>query len=309
MFRSSWISEMEYHIPVLLDESIRDLIVDPDGVYVDATFGGGGHSRGILKELEEGRLFAIDQDSDAESNAQNINDPRLTFIYGNFRHVKKYLKLYGVEKVDGLIADLGISSHQIDQPERGFSTRFEGDLDMRMDNCMDLTAENIINDYSSENLQRIFSEYGEVRNARTLSQAIVRERINHPITSTRDLLEILEKLVPRQKRFKYFAQVFQALRIEVNDEINALKELLMQSGGLIKTGGRMVILSYHSLEDRLVKNYIQKGNFEGIDQKDIYGHSDKPFRAVNRKPLMASETELKGNPRAKSAKLRIAEKI
>ena len=308
MFRSSWISEMEYHIPVLLTESIRGLIIDPEGVYVDATFGGGGHSRGILKKLGKGRLFAIDQDSEAEPNAQDINDPRLTFIPGNFRHVKKYLKLYGIMKIDGLLADLGISSHQIDRPERGFSTRFEGDLDMRMDNCMDLTAENIINNYSSENLQRIFSEFGEVRNARTLAQAIVRERINHPITTTGDLLDILEKMVPRQKRFKYFAQVFQALRIEVNDEINALKELLLQSGTLIKAGGRLVILSYHSLEDRLVKNFILKGNFEGIEQKDIYGHSDKPFQAVNRRPLMPSEKELLYNPRAKSAKLRVAEK-
>jgi 16S rRNA (cytosine1402-N4)-methyltransferase len=275
---------------------------------VDATFGGGGHSIGILKELEDGRLFAIDQDSEAESNTQDINDPRLTFISGNFRHVKKYLKLYGVTKINGLLADLGISSHQIDQAERGFSTRFEGNLDMRMDNNMDLTAGNIINTYSQENLQRIFSEYGEVRNARTLAQTIIRERINHPIVTTGDFISMLEKLVPNQKRFKYFAQVFQALRIEVNDEINALKELLLQSGGLIKAGGRLVILSYHSLEDRLVKNFIHKGNFDGIDQKDIYGHADTPFRAINRKPLMASEKELKANPRAKSAKLRIAEK-
>lgn len=308
MFRGSWISEMEYHIPVLRNDCIRGLIIDPNGVYVDATFGGGGHSIEILKELSEGRLFAIDQDSEAEPNVQNINDPRLTFISGNFRHVKKYLKLYGVTKIDGLLADLGISSHQIDQPERGFSTRFEGDLDMRMDNCMDLTAANIINTYSQENLQRIFSEYGEVRNARTLAQTIVRERINHPILTTRDFRDILEKLVSNSRRFKYFAQVFQALRIEVNDEINALKELLLQSGGLIKTGGRLVILSYHSLEDRLVKNYILKGNLEGIEQKDIYGRSEKPFTPVNRKPLRASEEELEFNPRAKSVKLRIAEK-
>jgi 16S rRNA (cytosine1402-N4)-methyltransferase len=261
-----------------------------------------------LKELERGRLFAMDQDSEAESNAQDIKDPRLTFIPVNFRHVKKYLKLYGIMKIDGLIADLGISSHQIDRPERGFSTRFEGNLDMRMDKNMDLTAENIINHYSGENLQRIFTEYGEVRNARTLSQTIVRERINHPIATTRDLVDLLEKLVPPQKRFKYFAQVFQALRIEVNDEINALKEMLLQSGSLIRRGGRLVILSYHSLEDRLVKNFIQKGNFEGVEQKDIYGRSDNPFRAVNRKPLVASGQELKANPRAKSAKLRIAEK-
>lgn len=299
---------MRYHIPVLLKESIQGLIIDPEGVYVDATFGGGGHSREILKELKSGRLFAMDQDSEAESNAQDIKDPRLTFISGNFRHVKKYLKLYGVMKIDGLIADLGISSHQIDRPERGFSTRFEGDLDMRMDKSMDLTAENIINHYSSENLQRIFTEYGEVRNARTLSQTIVRERINHPVATTRDLVGLLEKLVPPPKRFKYFAQVFQALRIEVNDEINALKELLLQSGSLIRKGGRLVILSYHSLEDRLVKNFIQKGNFEGVEQKDIYGLSDNPFRAVNRKPIMADGEELKVNPRAKSAKLRIAEK-
>jgi 16S rRNA (cytosine1402-N4)-methyltransferase len=299
---------MKYHIPVLLDKCIQGLIIDRDGVYVDATFGGGGHSNGILQVLGEGRLFSIDQDNEAELNAQDIKNPRFTFISGNFRHVKKYLKLYGVAKIDGLLADLGISSHQIDQPERGFSTRFEGKLDMRMDNCMDLTAENIINHYSSENLQRVFSEFGEIRNARTLAQTIVRERINHRITNTRDLVEILEKRVPGQKRYKYFAKVFQALRIEVNDEINALKDLLLQSGGLIKTGGRLVILSYHSLEDRLVKNYIQKGNFEGIEQKDIYGRSENPFRAVNRRPLTASEREIEENPRARSAKLRIAEK-
>ncbi|MBR9999341.1 MAG: 16S rRNA (cytosine(1402)-N(4))-methyltransferase RsmH [Cyclobacteriaceae bacterium] len=299
---------MDYHIPVLLDECIRGLNIDPDGVYVDATFGGGGHSRVILEKLDNGRMFAFDQDEDAETNARDIIDPRFRFISGNFRHIKKYLKLYEVKKIDGLIADLGVSSHQIDQPERGFSTRFEGNLDMRMDNTIDITAGNIINTYSQENLQRIFSEYGEVRNARTLAQVIVRERIRGKILTTQDFTGILEKLVPGHKRFKYFAQVFQALRIEVNDEINALKELLMQSAGMLKTGGRLVILSYHSLEDRLVKNYLLKGNFEGTEQKDIYGHSDNPFMAINRKPMMASPGELERNPRAKSARLRIAEK-
>jgi len=309
MYRSTLISEMDYHIPVLLGESIRGLAINPEGVYVDATFGGGGHSEKILEELRNGRLFAIDQDVEAEQNAADFQDLRLTFVSGNFRHVKRYLKLYGVIEIDGLIADLGISSHQIDQPERGFSTRFEGKLDMRMDNTMDLTAGIIINTYSQENLQRIFTEYGEVKNARTLSKTIVRERINRKITTTLDLIEILEGLAPKPKRFKYFAQVFQSLRIEVNDEINALKELLLQATGLIRKGGRLVILSYHSLEDRLVKNYIQKGNFEGVEQKDLYGNVEKPFRAITRKPMVASTKEKESNPRAKSAKLRIAEKI
>jgi 16S rRNA (cytosine1402-N4)-methyltransferase len=308
MFSASWISEMDYHIPVLLDECIRGLNIDPDGVYVDATFGGGGHSSAILEKLENGRLFAFDQDEDAEANTRHLNDPRLRFISGNFRHIKKYLKLFEVKKIDGLIADLGVSSHQIDQPERGFSTRFEGNLDMRMDNSLDLTAGTIINTYSRENLQRLFSEYGEVRNARTLAEAIVRARIGSKIKTTREFTGLLENLVPGHKKFKYFAQVFQALRIEVNDEINALKELLMQSKGILKPGGRLVILSYHSLEDRLVKNYIQKGNFEGTEQKDIYGHAEKFFRAVNKKPLTASADELAANPRAKSVRLRIAEK-
>jgi 16S rRNA (cytosine1402-N4)-methyltransferase len=308
MFSGSWISEMDYHIPVLFDESIRGLNIDPDGVYVDATFGGGGHSTGILEKLEKGRLFAFDQDEDAEANAGHLSDPRFKFIPGNFRHIKKYLKMYQINTVDGLIADLGVSSHQIDQPERGFSTRFEGNLDMRMDNTLDITAGTIINTYSQENLQRIFSEYGEVRNARTLAGSIVRARIGGEIRTTREFTRILEGLIPGHKRYKYYAQVFQALRIEVNDEINALKELLMQSAGILKPGGRLVILAYHSLEDRLVKNYILKGNFEGTEKKDIYGHADKPFRAVNKKPLTASAEELVSNPRAKSVKMRIAEK-
>ncbi len=300
---------MDYHIPVLLDDSLKGLNIFPNGIYVDATFGGGGHSRGILQNLENGQLFSLDWDNEAELNKYYIDDKRFTFISGNFRHLKRYLKFYGIFHIDGLIADLGISSHQIDQPERGFSTRFNGVLDMRMDRSNDLTAEKIINTYSAQNLQRIFSEYGEVKNARTLAQHIARERINQTIISTRNLIQIIEKLVPDHKRFKYFAQVFQALRIEVNDEINALKELLIQGADLIKPGGRIVILSYHSLEDRLVKNFINKGNFEGQEEKDIYGHVQKPFRAVNRKPISASVDELLKNPRSKSVKLRIGEKL
>jgi len=300
---------MDYHIPVLLEDSLSGLKIDPNGIYVDATFGGGGHSWEILQKLDKGQLYSLDMDSDAELNKYNIDDNRFTFISGNFRHLRRYLKSYGIYNIDGLIADLGISSHQIDQPERGFSTRFNGVLDMRMDRSSDLTAEKIINTYTAQNLQRIFSEYGEVKNARTLALTIARERINQSIISTRNLIQIIEKIVPDHKRFKYFAQVFQALRIEVNDEINALKELLIQSADLIKPGGRIVILSYHSLEDRLVKNFINKGNFEGLEEKDIYGHVQKPFRAVNRKPFIASVDELIKNPRSKSVKLRIGEKI
>ncbi len=300
---------MPYHVPVLLKESIQGLDIHPDGIYVDVTFGGGGHSREILKELGNGRLIAFDQDSDAESNFSSMDNPNITFIAGNFRHLRRYLKLYGIDSINGLLADLGISSYHIDQPDRGFSTRFEGVLDMRMDKNSSLTARDIVNDYSRDQLQRVFTEYGEIRNAKALTQEILRSRVNNPLNTTTDLVNLLNRFVKSKNRYKYFAQVFQALRIEVNDEINALKKLLGQTSDLLVSGGRMAVIAYHSLEDRLVKNFINKGNFEGKVEKDIYGNFSKPMKAVNRKPITPSQEEISLNPRARSAKLRIAEKI
>lgn len=303
-----------YHIPVLLKESIEGLTIKPDGVYVDLTFGGGGHSKEILRHLDKGKLFAFDQDDDAEANARNkdnpfFDNPKFQFIKANFRYLKKYLKLYKISQVDGILADLGISSHQIDEGSRGFSTRFDGALDMRMNQQQDFSAKDLIAKYSEKDLHRILGMYGEIKNARTLAQAIVAERIKKEIVSTQDLKNILQRYAPRGAEFKYFAQVFQALRIEVNEEMKALEEMLVQSAEMLKVGGRLVVISYHSLEDRLVKNYIGKGKFHGEVEKDFYGNEIKPLEAVNRKPIEASEEEIKANPRARSGKLRIAEKL
>lgn len=298
-----------YHEPVMLEECIQGLNLEPDGIYIDATFGGGGHSREILKRLAGGRLFGMDQDIDVKNNITLKGNGKFDFIQGNFRHVKRFLKLYGINRINGLLADLGISSHQIDVPERGFSTRFSGELDMRMDKEKDLTARMIINTYSREQLQNIFSRYGEIRNARKLADNILRARINRKINTTDDLLSVAKDSVPDKRVNKYFAQVFQALRLEVNDEIGALKDLLEQSSELIMKGGRLVVITYHSLEDRLVKNMINRGNVEGQEKKDLYGNVSKPFKPVNRKPITPSPDELKINPRARSAKLRIGEKI
>ncbi|SFF33404.1 16S rRNA (cytosine(1402)-N(4))-methyltransferase RsmH [Thermoflexibacter ruber] len=303
-----------YHIPVLLKESIEGLTIKPDGVYVDLTFGGGGHSKEILRHLDKGKLFAFDQDDDAEANARNkdnpfFDNPKFQFIKANFRYLKKYLKLYKISQVDGILADLGISSHQIDEASRGFSTRFDGALDMRMNQQQDFSAKDLIAKYSEKDLHRILGMYGEIKNARTLAQAIVTERIKKEIVSTQDLKNILQRYAPRGAEFKYFAQVFQALRIEVNEEMKALEEMLVQSAEILKVGGRLVVISYHSLEDRLVKNYIGKGKFHGEVEKDFYGNEIKPLEAVNRKPIEASEEEIKANPRARSGKLRIAEKL
>lgn len=294
-----------YHKPVLLKESISGLLWKADGTYVDLTFGGGGHSRTILDQLEGGRLLAFDQDQDAAENAEGLD---LTFIQANFRHLKRYLKLHGVRQVDGILADLGVSSHQFDVPDRGFSTRFEAGLDMRMDQASGATAGEVLNKYSEQELHRMLGQYGEVRNARTLAQAIVAARTNAPIETVNALKDVLKRFAPKGREAKYYAQVFQALRIEVNDEIGALEEMLEQSVELLATGGRLVVLSYHSLEDRLVKNIINKGKLYGEVEKDFYGNPQLPLRALTRKPLVPSQEELGENSRARSAKLRIAEK-
>ncbi len=299
-----------YHVPVLLEKSVEGLNLRPDGIYADLTFGGGGHSRAILDKLgPDGRLFAFDQDPDAAANAAAIGHPGFTLVPTNFRYLRRYLKLHGVTQLDGILADLGISSHQIDSAERGFSTRFEGELDMRMDQQADLTAQKLINTYSEEQLHRIFGLYGEITNARTLAAAVVKARFGAPIRTINDLKAVLNKLAPRGKEFKYYAQVFQALRIEVNDELKALEEMLEQTAHVLRPGGRLVVLSYHSLEDRLVKNFINHGKFTGEAEKDLFGNVNVPFRPVTRKPVEVDAEELARNPRSRSAKLRIAEKI
>jgi 16S rRNA (cytosine1402-N4)-methyltransferase len=300
---------MTYHIPVMLNECLEGLNIKPNGIYVDLTFGGGGHSSAILENLNQGKLFSFDQDSDAKAVAEEVNDLNFYFINANFRYFKRYLKLQGVQQIDGILADLGVSSHQIDSADRGFSTRFQGNLDMRMDQNIALTAKNIINEYSEADLHKILGMYGEVKNAKTLAAAIVASRVKKPIITIEDLKAILDKLAPRGREFKYYAQVFQALRIEVNDEIKALEEMLAQSPEVLKSGGRMVVLSYHSLEDRMVKNFFSKGKFHGDVEKDFFGNQLKPYKQVNKKPIVPEDAEIKINSRARSAKLRIAEKI
>jgi 16S rRNA (cytosine1402-N4)-methyltransferase len=299
---------MSYHKPVLLRESVEGLNINPDGVYVDVTFGGGGHSAEILKKLSvNGRLYAFDQDADAAANVPD--DGRFVLIRQNFRYLRKYLKFYNALPIDGLLADLGISSHQIDVPERGFSTRHDANLDMRMDVNAPLTARKIVNTYTEEQLQAVFSSYGEIINSRTLARTLVAERQKEPVATVSGLKKAIAPCVTRGKENQYYAQVFQALRIEVNQELEVLKELLVQSGEVLKKGGRLVVISYHSLEDRLVKNYINKGKFEGEVEKDIFGNPEGvPLKAVSRKPVEAGEEEVRDNPRSRSAKLRIAEK-
>jgi 16S rRNA (cytosine1402-N4)-methyltransferase len=300
---------MTYHRPVMLTQCLTGLSIKSEGLYVDATFGGGGHSKAILEKLTSGKLIAFDQDEDAWKEAERINSRSLIFCKANFRYLKRYLKLNGVTKVDGVLADLGISSHQIDSPERGFSTRFEGPLDMRMDKSAETTAADVLNNYPEEQLHKIFGMYGELKNARTAARIVLQKRTLKPITRTEDLKSALAEVAPRGKENKYFAQVFQALRIEVNQEMKALEDFLHQCGDVIGTGGRLVVMSYHSLEDRMVKNYINKGKVYGEVEKDFYGNEIKPFEAVNRKPIEASEEEVNENNRARSAKLRIAEKL
>ncbi len=298
-----------YHKPVMLNECIEALNIRPDGIYVDATFGGGGHSIKILEQIKEGRLLSFDQDDDAKREAEKIKSRSFTFCHTNFMYLKKYLRLNGVTKVNGILADLGISSHQIDSPERGFSTRFDGPLDMRMDQKQSVTAATIVNEYSEADLHKLFGMYGELKNAKTAARMVTQYRVNKPFARTEDLKAALSSIAPRGKENKYFAQVFQALRIEVNEEMKALEDFLHQCGEVIETNGRLVVMSYHSLEDRMVKNYINKGKVFGEVEKDFYGNEIKPFEAVNRKPIEATEEEIEQNKRARSAKLRIAEKI
>jgi len=299
---------MEYHNPVLLKESVDGLNIKNDEICVDVTFGGGGHSKEILKRLGVGgRLIGFDQDKDAESNS--LEDSRFKLVKQNFRYLKNFLKFHQVIPADCILADLGVSSHQFNEGERGFSIRFEGPLDMRMNQGSELTAEKVINDYGEEDLIRIFKEYGEVKNARKLVFEIIGRREAKRITKTQELIEIIEDCVPGKWRNKYLAQVFQALRIEVNDELGALKDMLEQSYEVLKQGGRLSVITYHSLEDRLVKNLFKKGKFEGALEKDFYGNPQLKFKEVNRKPILPTEEEIKSNNRARSAKLRIAEKL
>lgn len=299
---------MSYHNPVMLNESVDGLDIKKDGIYVDVTYGGGGHSKEILSRLgEKGRLIAFDQDADVENNI--VKDERLIMVPQNFKYLKNYLKMYGINQIDGLLADLGVSSHQFDVGERGFSIRFEGPLDMRMSKTNLITAAKIVNEYSEDELVRVFREYGEVNNAKKLVFELVSKRLGTKLKTTTDLIEVAEKCVPGKLRNKYLAQVFQALRIEVNNELGVLKDLLTQSKEVLKPSGRLVVITYHSLEDRLVKNFLKKGSFSGELEKDFFGNQLVDFKLLTRKPVTPSDEELKINNRARSAKLRIAEKL
>ena len=296
----------KFHNPVLLNEAIQGLKISPNGVYVDATFGGGGHSKSILEMLnKEGRLLSFDQDEDTYEN--KINDSRFKFISANFNHLSQYLKYYGVESVDGVLADFGVSSHHFDTASRGFSIRKKGRLDMRMNQNQKLDAHYVINNYEEIDLNNLFFNYGEVRNSKKISKQILSSREKRVINTTSDLVELLKPLTPFRYQKKFLAQIFQAIRIEVNNEIEVLKSFLEQATKSLKTGGRIVCISYHSLEDRCVKRYIQFGNFEGNDEKDFYGNSLRVLRKVGR-VVVPSEKEIKINKRARSAKMRIAEK-
>ena len=296
-----------YHNPVLLKESVEGLNIKSDGLYVDVTYGGGGHSREILKHLTTGKLYAFDQDDDAFAN--RITDEKLILIKQNFRYMKNFLKMYNAIPVDGILADLGVSSHQFDEGSRGFSTRFEGVLDMRMDQSGKETAADIINHYEEQALIKIFSEYGEVENSKRLAACIIKERAVKPIKTTEELKQAITSCTPKMKPQQYLAKVFQALRIAVNRELDVLQEFLMQCTEVLKPGGRLAVISYHSLEDRLVKNFIRSGNFEGKVEQDFYGNKLVNFKAVNRQIITPSEVELTDNSRSRSAKLRIAEKL
>jgi 16S rRNA (cytosine1402-N4)-methyltransferase len=303
-------SESTYHTSVLLQECLSGLAIKPEGIYVDVTFGGGGHSKAILNALgPDGRLYAFDQDPDAWQQAELIDDGRLTLITANFRYLEKYLRLQGVKQVDGILADFGVSSFQLDAAERGFSTRFDGPLDMRMGPSASLSAAEVLNTYSAGDLQKLFGMYGEIKNAKTLALAVVQARTQKPLETTGEFKEILIKLAPRNKEFRYFAQAFQAIRIEVNQELKVIEEFLEQTPKVLATEGRLCVISFHSLEDRLVKNYIRTGDCFGKEDKDMFGVVHKPLESEIRKPITASEVELKENPRSRSAKLRIASKI
>jgi 16S rRNA (cytosine1402-N4)-methyltransferase len=292
----------------MLAECIEGLNIDPTGIYVDITFGGGGHSRAILEKLTTGHLYAFDQDADAKVESKKIESENFTFIASNFRFIKKYLRIYDISQVNGILADLGISSHQIDTPERGFSTRFNADLDMRMNPTAEITAKTIVNEYSADDLHKIFGMYGELRNAKTVAHALVNTRNSQAINTVNDLKNILADFAPRGKENKFFAQLFQALRIEVNEEIKVLEDFLSQIPEILAPNGRLVVMAYHSLEDRPVKNFIRSGKFNGDAEKDFFGNELKPLQSLTRKPIEASAEEIARNPRARSAKLRIAEK-
>ncbi len=297
----------EYHVPVLLGPSIDGLDIQPGGIYVDATFGGGGHAREIANRLDDnGHLFVFDQDEDAQANLWG--DARVTLIQSNFRHLVRWMKYYGVAgRIDGLLADLGVSSHQFDDPSRGFSYRYDEPLDMRMNRQQTLTAADVLQHYTAEQLQEMFSVYGEITNARTLAQHITRVRMSSPITTTGQLADIAEQVMKGQK-MKYLSQLFQALRIEINDELGALKELLSGAAEVLKPEGRIVVISYHSLEDRLVKRFFKSGNFEGEPETDLYGRRSMLWKVITRNPVEPEIEEQKSNPRSRSAKLRIAAK-
>lgn len=298
---------MEYHNPVLLKEAVDGLNINPDGIYVDVTFGGGGHSKEILKRLgDKGKLFAFDQDQDALKNT--IDDSRFTLINENFRYIKRFLRFYGVKKVDGILADFGVSSHQFDVAERGFSTRFEANLDMRMNQQNVLSAFQVVNKYEEEQLKQVFLQYGELRAAPAMAKLIVEHRESQPIVTSEELKVVLKKFLPPRHENKVLAQIYQAIRIEVNQEIEALKEFLEQTPELLNEGGRLSLISYHSLEDRLVKRFIRNGMFEGEPERDMYGNFEVPLKKVNGL-IVPSKEEVKNNSRARSAKLRIAEKI
>ncbi len=295
---------MNYHEPVMKTESIDALGIHQGDIFVDVTFGGGGHSKAILEKLEgRGHLYAFDQDEDAQRNI--VTADNFTFIAANFRYLKRFLKLHGIREVDGILADLGVSSYQLDEATRGFSFRFEAELDMRMNKEGALSAKDVIQNYKEDQLVQIFSQYGEIRNSKTLANKIVSERTYRNINSSQDLISVIEPII-KGKRNKYLAQLFQAIRIEVNDEMGALKDFLKNSLEVLKPGGRLVIISYHSLEDRLVKNFLKTGNFEGKQEKDFYGNIHRPFKIITKKAIEASHEEININPRARSAKLRIA---
>ena len=297
-----------YHVPVLLRESVGGLDIKPDGVYVDVTFGGGGHSREILSCLgAKGRLFSFDQDEDAEQNI--VNDERFTFVRSNFRYLKNWMRYYGVGEIDGLLADLGVSSHHFDDETRGFSFRFDAPLDMRMNKRAGMTAADVLNNDSEEQLSDIFYIYGELKNARRIAAAIIQARTARRIETTNDLMEATEKCFQREREKKEMAKLFQALRIEVNHEMDALKEMLNGARDLIRTGGRLSVITYHSLEDRLVKNMMKAGNVEGKVVQDFFGRIESPFRQIGGKVIVPSEEEQQSNPRSRSAKLRIAERV
>ena len=296
-----------YHTPVLLQESIDGLDIKPDGVYVDVTFGGGGHSKEILRRLgKDGHLYSFDQDEDAEGNI--VDDPRFTFVRSNFRYLRNWMRYYDIDHIDGLLADLGVSSHHFDDETRGFSFRFDAPLDMRMNKRAGMTAAEILNTYSEEQLSDILYIYGELKNARKMAAAIVKARGDKPIQTTGDLMNITEKLFQREREKKEMAKMFQALRIEVNHEMDALKEMLNGATEVLREGGRLSVITYHSLEDRIVKNFIKAGNAEGKVRQDFFGRSEAPFRAVTNKVIVPDDEEQERNPRSRSAKLRVAEK-